>query len=130
MKVSCKYCGGIHDRGYVCSSKPVRVKAKTHIDKFRSTYLWTKKSKEIRQRDKHLCQVCIRNIYDTTKQYTFDNLGVHHVYPVHSHWDKRLDNDNLLTVCEMHHKQCETGEIPLYAQLKIVSEQELAAKIC
>lgn len=64
MLKSCKYCGRIHDSKYICPNKPIRNKYKvnTEEDKFRNTYVWQKKRKYIKERDKGLCQVCIRKL--------------------------------------------------------------------
>lgn len=69
MLRSCKYCGRIHDSKYQCSSKPVRRKIRTKQNSFRSTEAWKRKSLEIRERDRYLCQICIRKLYGTTQQY-------------------------------------------------------------
>lgn len=124
MLKSCKYCGKIHDSKYDCGKKPVRKKQGNNKDRFRWTQAWQKKRKEIKQRDNYLCQICIRKLYDTENQYTYENLEVHHAIPLEVDFDKRLDNDNSLTLCEHHHEMAESGEIPLNIILKIIKEQE------
>ncbi|KZL93544.1 HNH endonuclease [Clostridium magnum] len=124
MLKSCKYCGKIHDSKYDCGKKPQRKKQNNHKDKFRWTKAWQKKREEIKQRDNFLCQVCIRKLYDTYKQYAYDNLEVHHAIALEEDFEKRLDNDNLITVCGHHHEMAESGEIPLDVILKIIIEQE------
>lgn len=121
---SCKYCGRIHDRRHDCGRKPKYKKRFTNIDGFRSTAAWQKKREQIRQRDMNLCQICIRNLYGTIQQYTYDGLSVHHAEPVEQAWNKRLDDDNLLLVCDMHHEMAEAGEIPLDEIQRIISEQQ------
>ncbi|UWG96793.1 HNH endonuclease [Dehalobacter sp. DCM] len=124
MLKSCKYCNRIHDTKHDCGKKPQRKKQGNDKDKFRSTKVWQNKREEIRQRDKYLCQVCIRKLYDTHTQYTYDDLEVHHAIPLEQDFDKRLDNDNLITICERHHEMAERGEIPKDEILKIIAEQE------
>lgn len=125
MLRSCKFCGRVHDSKFNCGKKPVRKKIKyTQADYFRRTQAWTDKAIEIKRRDNYLCQICIRNLYNTFQQYNYDMLSVHHAIPINADWDKRLDNDNLLTVCNYHHKMCENGEIPLSIVLGIIKEQE------
>lgn len=125
MLKSCKFCGRVHDKKYDCGRKPVRKKIKyTKADKFRSTRDWTEKALEIKRRDNFLCQICIRNLYSTFQQYNYDSLSVHHAIPINADWDKRLDDDNLLTVCKMHHEMCERGEIPYDVVSGIIKEQE------
>ena len=124
MLKSCKYCMRIHDSKYDCGRKPQRKKQGNNKDRFRWTQAWQRKREEIKDRDKHLCQVCIRNLYDTHNQYTYDDLEVHHAIPLEEDFEKRLDNENLITICEGHHEMAERGEIPLEVILKIIREQE------
>ena len=52
------------------------------------------------------------------------NLSLIHIFPVEEDWDKRLDNNNLLTICEKHHIMAEQGDIPREVIKKIICEQE------
>ncbi len=114
----------IHDSKFDCGKKPVRKKQGNSKDRFRWTQAWQKKREEIKERDKYLCQVCIRNIYDTKNQFNYNDLEVHHAISLEEDFDKRLDNDNLITLCEEHHEMAERGEIPREVVLKIIGEQE------
>ena len=122
MLKSCSYCGGIHPRGYQCPSKPRRNKQPTYIDKFRWSKAWQHKRKYINQRDKYLCQVCIRERYNTQLKYNFNELEVHHITPIVDDWHRRLDDDNLISICNYHHKMAERGEIPKQELWNIVRE--------
>ncbi len=128
MLKSCSYCGGIHDVKYQCASKPVNKNKATKADKFRSTSRWQRKRKQVREdRDLHMCQVCIREMYNTQTKYNFDNIQVHHIIPLLEGvegWDKRLDENYLISLCYYHHRMAEEGEIPRKALLEIVKEQE------
>lgn len=124
MLKSCKYCGRIHDSKFDCGKKPQRKKRCNNKDKFRWTQVWQKKRIEIKQRDKYLCQVCIRKLYDTYLQYNYKDLEVHHAIPLEEDFNRRLDNDILLTICERHHEMAEKGEISRDVILNIISEQE------
>lgn len=117
MLVSCSHCSGLHERGKTCQKKPKRKKEETYISRFRSSSLWYKKSKEIKGRDKYLCQVCLLD-----KKYTFNNLEVHHITPISSNWQKRLDNTNLITLCTVCHKRAEMGEIGKAALFRIAEK--------
>jgi 5-methylcytosine-specific restriction endonuclease McrA len=123
MLKSCKYCGRIHDSKYDCGKKPKRIKGNTQADKFRWTKEWQDKRTEIKERDNYLCQVCIRKLYNTTNQYTYDNISVHHAIPLSVNYDKRLDNDNLITVCDYHHEMAEKGIIDYKTIKNIIDEQ-------
>jgi len=127
MLKSCSYCGRVHERNYLCPKKPIRNKyTKSDADKFRNTNRWRKKSKEIRQRDKGLCQICIRKLYNTQQQYTFDTIEVHHITPLHEDTEKAyaLSNEWLLSLCKYHHYMADAGDIPRGVQHDIAKEQE------
>lgn len=124
MLKSCSYCGRIHDSKVTCDKKLQLQRRTTDIDKFRSSKEWQHKREEIKERDLYLCQVCIRELYDTVNKYNYANLSVHHATPLEVDFDKRLDNDILLTMCSCHHEKAESGEIPLNVILKIIIEQE------
>ena len=123
-KVTCKYCG-IVERGHVCPHKKSREKSgDRQSDKFRKTKAWTNKSIEIRQRDKYLCQVCLRNLYNTLNSLSYKTVEVHHIEPIANNYNKRLDNDNLISLCSYHHKMADKGLIPKEALQNIVRELE------
>lgn len=119
MLKSCRYCGRIQPRNHECDAKPARQKKLTHIDKFRWTQAWKKKRAAIRDRDKNLCQLCIR---EQPVRYTFEDIEVHHIVPIHENWDKRLDDVNLISLCSAHHKQAEIGQILRDKLLRIAIE--------
>jgi 5-methylcytosine-specific restriction protein A len=79
---------------------------------------------EVRKRDRGLCQVCIRNLYNTQQQYTFDTIEVHHIVPLHEDITRGLDDDNLLTLCKYHHYMADAGDIPRDVQHDIAKQQE------
>ena len=109
---TCSRCG-IVERGHRCPYKTYKKKAyDTEADKFRKSKRWTNKSIEIRQRDRYLCRVCEANLYNTIQQFNFNDLDVHHIIPINEDYNKRLDNDNLITLCRYHHKMAEDGKIP------------------
>ena len=124
MLKSCKYCGKIHDSKYICPNKPQRKKQISEADRFRWTRQWQRKRNEIKQRDLNLCQICIRELYNTIYKYNTEELEVHHNVPINEDYNKRLDNNNLLTLCDSHHKMCESGEIPREKVQRIIDEQE------
>ena len=123
MLKSCKYCNRIHDSKYDCGRKPVRIKPKTNQNKFRCTRAWKDKSTEIRIRDVYLCQLCIRGLHGQ-KRYSRDTVEVHHIVPIAEDYDKRLDNNNLITLCIKHHEMAEDGRVPRGELLEIAKEQE------
>ena len=110
--ITCSKCG-IVPRGHKCPYKTYKKKAyDTEAEKFRRTKRWKNKSIEIRQRDRYLCRVCEANLYNTIQQFNFNTLEVHHIEKLNENFDKRLDNDNLITLCRYHHKMADDGNIP------------------
>jgi 5-methylcytosine-specific restriction endonuclease McrA len=87
------------------------TKKKSKANSFRKTNKWTEKSKSIRKRDKYLCKVCLSGKYDTNYKYTYKELEVHHIVPIEEDYSMRLDSNNLITLCRMHHEMAEKGQI-------------------
>lgn len=115
---TCSRCGKLHPLGYKCyaNSKNYYQESNPEIRKFRSSSLWTNKAEEIKDRDHYLCQVCLsKNILN------YNDLSVHHIIPLKEDFSKRLDNNNLITLCEKHHKMCEEGKISRTEQLQLLN---------
>lgn len=119
MLKSCSRCGKIHDINHTCY-KNRQVRGKSDADKFRKTYKWHQKSEHIRERDKHLCRVCLANIFNTELQFNFNKLEVHHIVPLEEDISLALDDDNLITLCCYHHKLADNNVIPRYILLKLI----------
>lgn len=113
MQKSCKYCGGIHTVGYICSKKPAitftRKQTKESI--FRSSYDWKMKRQYILKRDNYLCRVCLANLSGTVNRLNSENLSVHHIQPLKNDFSLKLDDDNLITLCSVHHAMAEENAI-------------------
>jgi len=132
MLITCRYCGKVHERSYDCGRRPKRKYNKGYIRrdereaKFRRSEAWKQKSLEIRRRDNFLCQVCSRRMHVSTEDRTlvYEGLSVHHAVPIYLAWDRRLDDDNLITLCSRHHEMAERGEIGLDEINEIIREQE------
>lgn len=124
MLKSCQYCGRVHDKKYICPKKPVRKKRATDQSKFRSSYSWTKKALAVKKRDGYFCQICIRGLFNPTRKYESNGLEVHHIEKVVDCYEKRLDGENLCTLCERHHEMADAGLIPVDLLKKIAREQE------
>ena len=109
MQKTCVVCGKIHDFNKIC--RRPKSKKKSEANTFRKTNKWTEKSRSIRQRDK----------YETKYRYTYKDLEVHHIIPIEEDYSKRLDSENLITLCRYHHEMAESGEIPREELLEIVT---------
>lgn len=120
MLKSCSRCGRIHDLNHKCYANTKQYyNHDPKVVEFRNSTAWKHKTEEIRQRDMQLCKICLaENIFN------YKNLSVHHIVPLAEDWSRRLDNDNLITVCDMHHKDCECGKIPREKQIEILKNGE------
>lgn len=113
MKRTCSYCGMIHEMGFECPKKPVYKKDNAdYIIRFRNSYKWKVKREEIKKRDLYLCQGCLHGWNGVERRLNGDSLQVHHIEPINKAWDKRLDNDNLITLCPHCHALAEESGIP------------------
>ena len=127
MLKSCKYCGRIHDSKILCKQKKIeedKRKAKrknTKAYKFRKTKVWERKSRQIRQDDNYLCLCCLDKKPGTIEQYNSKEISVHHIDPIEEDYGKRLDDDNLITVCPVHHEMCEKEEITREEQRDLIT---------
>ena len=120
--ITCSRCG-IVPRGHRCPYKTYKKKAyDTEADRFRKTKRWANKSIEIRQRDRYLCKVCEANLYNTIQQFNYNELDVHHIEKLSENFEKRLDNDNLISLCRYHHKMADDGNIPKEVLHKLINE--------
>ncbi len=114
MLKSCRYCGMIHPSGFQCPKKPAPAKHRNVVvDRFRRSYTWQKKQKEIVRRDFFLCRICNDGRYGVfTWPWKPTPLQVHHIEPLEECFDLRLADDNLVTCCTQHHEMAEAGNIP------------------
>ena len=107
LKKSCPYCGRVHDKGFVCPKKlKPQKKEPTDITAFRSSARWQKTRDFIVRRDNFLCRICLENGILTS-----GDLTVHHIVPLAVDFSKRVDPDNLITVCPQCHEKAESGSI-------------------
>ena len=118
MMKSCSRCGRIHDINHRCYANSKNYyQHSPETRKFRNSTAWKKKAQEIKERDKFLCQICLKhNIFN------YKELSVHHIQPIAENEALRLENSNLITLCEKHHQDCESGKIPRADQQAIVDE--------
>lgn len=108
MMYSCPYCGRIHPYTYICEKRRKYGRQNdSRENRFRHSRLWTKKSVEIRTRDKYLCAYCLEHDHTINAHM----VEVHHIVPVEEDYSLRLDNDNLISLCREHHEEAEKGRI-------------------
>ena len=61
---------------------------------------WQEKRLEIMNRDNFECSLCHNSVSNK-----HGGLNVHHIMPISVFWEGRLENDNLITLCVLCHKQ-------------------------
>lgn len=126
MLKACKYCGGIHPLGNVCRLKPqsnyVRDK---DIQRFRNSKQWRDKRDQIKTRDNFLCQACFHNFPNTLRRINGHRLSVHHIVPLKKSFQLRLADDNLITLCDVHHEQAEKGAISAKELRSIIGKSSI-----
>ena len=104
VKRYCTVCGKIHEgkckRGYISTER------NSQADRFRNTQVWKRTAKAILERDFHCCRVCFAAGILTNR-----GLSVHHIVPLTEDYERRLDSDNLITLCSRCHARAEHGAI-------------------
>ena len=114
---ACPYCGRIHRADGSCDKKPKREKAGTAHTRLRTCRLWDKTRRAVRERDRHLCRVCL-----AAHTLTADGLETHHILPLAEAPERAYDLDNLLTLCVRHHKAADAGRITRDWLLRLAKE--------
>ena len=112
MYKTCQWCGVV-PLDHVCPHKPkvIYKRKDSKLDRFRSSRLWQRKRDEIKERDLYLCKACAANIQPVIRLFNYKELEVHHIIKLADDYEKRLDNDNLITLCVLHHKMADRGQI-------------------
>lgn len=112
MYKSCSVCGRVHRVGKRCPYKKYKRRDSKDEDCFRSSAAWKRKREQIKQRDLYLCRMCLAQSEGLSRnKINVDNLSVHHIEPLHENWERRLDDENLITLCPRHHEMAECGHI-------------------
>lgn len=129
MKKACPYCNKIHDINYICPKRPQfrSKKSDTAIVKFRNSKQWQHKREDIRKRDRNMCRLCAIG-YDSEQVKYVHDVSVHHIEPLSVSWEQRLDDDNLICLCDHHHELAENGKIPAEF-LKNIAKSEFFARL-
>lgn len=123
---SCAYCGRMHPTGHECERKPKRREKRTDTNAvhIRNSSRWQRTREYIKQRDKDLCQLCLRGYPGTRRRVEYEHLSVHHIVALEEDIDKAFDHDNLITLCDVHHETAESGAISKADLKQIAIEQE------
>lgn len=79
------------------SDRYIKDKGNESYRLFYTTQAWKNKRAEILRRDNHECQMCkVLCKYEVA-------TDVHHILNLRDNYDKRLDNDNLISLCHECH---------------------------
>lgn len=110
MKKICSGCGKIIDFNKDCTCRPKRVIRKeknSEDDKFLRSTTWYNKRRKIIQRDNGYCQRCFYKfgILET------ERLQVHHIKSRLHYPELKLEDSNLITVCQVCNLQLGTKDI-------------------
>lgn len=120
MYKSCSKCGRIHPYNHKCYAGESGIRRKnTSANTFRTTRQWRNKAEEIKKQSKYLCNVCLaKGIYNYTQ------LETHHIEPIEENYERRLDDSNLICLCNEHHRLAEEGKIKREYLFKLVEDRD------
>ena len=74
----------------------------------------------------HLCKLCLSN-----GKFTNTSLEVHHIIPVNTDGDLKLEDDNLITLCSSCHALVEGDKnlVPRLQGLAVKSPRQIFSEI-
>lgn len=125
MLKSCSKCGKIHDYNYKCTHGVQRDYTNynnTDEAKLRHTHKWNVKSEQIKKDSNYLCAVCLDNGI-----YNYNNLETHHITKIKDDREQWLDDDNLICLCRLHHKQADKGLLTKEYLINLVKKRKMSA---
>ena len=97
---ACSRCGRIHPYDQPCPmKKPAYRYERTGADRLRFTSRWKRKSLQVRDDARWMCEVC----RDRGK-VTTEGLEVHHIEKLRDDPDGLIEDGNLVCLCRMHHR--------------------------
>ena len=104
MLKACSVCGKIHPANY----HHVRQRQFSGGEEreLRSTSRWTRKSREVREKANYLCEVC-----RDQGIINYRGVEVHHIEKLADKPELLIENDNLVCLCQRHHKEADRGEL-------------------
>ena len=117
MYKACSRCGRIHQSNTICPKS--RVYSGGDERKLRSSYSWTEKSKEIREKALYLCEVC-----RDEGNINYNNVEVHHITKIKDDESLLLDNYNLICLCKEHHLLADNNQIDKDYLISLAKKRE------
>lgn len=82
-----------------------KYKRNPEIRKFYNSKAWKDLRKFVFERDFMLCVPCSKKGLATAA------IDVHHIKKVSEHWEERLNQDNLISVCRKCHALLDKGKV-------------------
>lgn len=116
VRKACSVCGRIHPEGFSCHHK--RTYTGGDERKLRSTYAWTQKAQEMKEEAQYLCEVC-----RAEGVYTYSRLETHHIDKLRLKHEGLLQDENLICLCERHHREADRGIISAERLRQIARER-------
>lgn len=104
--ITCGRCGMIHERGKCQAKRKPPKYSKTEEDRIRGRQTWRRKSAQIRSDAFHLCEVC-RDKGKLNSRL----IEVHHIEKLRDFPELALEDENLIALCSVHHKEADAGEL-------------------
>lgn len=77
------------------------------IKRFRDSKWWKMKAKQIMKGSHYACQICKHNGIDRVAD------EVHHIIPLSVDFDNRLEDSNLIALCEQCHDDVHSGDLSI-----------------
>lgn len=74
------------------------------VDPFYRTNAWRVVRELALQRDLGMCQDCLREYQRGERDNVRPATMVHHIRPIRECWEKRLELENLVSLCDKHHE--------------------------
>lgn len=102
--ISCPKCGKIHKEGE-CTKKAEVYGRKNQTRKYRTDRRWHYARKQALERDLYCCRMCLAD-----GRIERERLEVHHIIPLYKDASMAYDIDNLITLCNYHHRMVEDNE--------------------
>lgn len=100
--ISCHKCGRIHEENKCTISTSIYGR-KNQTRKYRNTVRWNYARKQALERDLYCCRMCL----DKDNYIERERLEVHHIIPLYKNHTMAYDIDNLITLCNRHHRLVE-----------------------
>lgn len=116
VSISKKYCEVCETKTNKRHKEYKRYRSDVREQYFYSTKEWTCKRNKVKYLDNGLCLLCL-------SENRHKAMGVvHHIVELKEDWNKRLDEDNLISLCESCHQI-------VHKEYRKINQKELKEKL-